>query len=91
MTAAVAALGSVAARDVGAALAQLTPEHRQVIKEIYFHGHSVAETAEILGLPSSTVQSRSYDAVRQLRRAIPCPACSPSGGCLRGSGGSSRN
>jgi DNA-directed RNA polymerase specialized sigma24 family protein len=84
-------LGAVAARDVRGALAQLAPEHRQVITEIYFRGHSVAETAEILGIPSGTVNFLSYYAVRQIRRAITCPACSPPGRCLGGSDGSFQN
>jgi DNA-directed RNA polymerase specialized sigma24 family protein len=86
-----ARLRAVAARDVRAALAQLDPEHRQVITEIYFHGHSVAETAEILGTAPSIVNSLSYYAVRQIRRAITCPACSPPGRCLGGSDGNSQN
>jgi hypothetical protein len=86
-----ARLRAVAAQDVRAAVAQLAPEHRQVITEMYFHGHSVAETAEILGIPPGTVNSLSYYAVNQIRRAITCPACSPPGGCLGGSDGSFQN
>jgi RNA polymerase sigma-70 factor, ECF subfamily len=58
---------AVDALDVQAALDQLSPEHRQVITEMYFRGHSVAETAEILGIPMGTVKSRSYYALRVLR------------------------
>jgi DNA-directed RNA polymerase specialized sigma24 family protein len=35
---------------------------------MYFGGHSVAETAEILGIPMGTVKSRSYYALRVLRQ-----------------------
>ena len=59
---------TVDALDVQAALDLLSPEHRQVITEMYFRGHSVAETAEILGIPLGTVKSRSYYALRTLRR-----------------------
>lgn len=59
---------TVDALDVQAALDLLSPEHRQVITEMYFHGHSVAETAEILGIPVGTVKSRSYYALRTLRQ-----------------------
>jgi RNA polymerase sigma-70 factor (ECF subfamily) len=59
---------AVDALDVRAALDRLSPEHRQVITEMYFRGHSVAETAEILGVPTGTVKSRSYYALRLLRQ-----------------------
>lgn len=59
---------TVDALDVQAALDLLSPEHRQVLTEMYFRGHSVAETAEILGIPMGTVKSRSYYALRTLRR-----------------------
>jgi Sigma-70, region 4 len=58
------------APDVRAALAQLTPEHRQVITEMYFRGHSVAEISQALGIPAGTVKSRTYYGLRQLRRAV---------------------
>ena len=67
----------VTALDVRAALAQLTCEHRMIITEIYFHGHSVAETADILGIPPGTVKSRSFYALRRLRRTISHPARLP--------------
>lgn len=61
---------TVDALDVRTALAALSPEHRLVIEEMYFNGHSVAETAEILGVPPGTVKSRSYYALRVLRRSV---------------------
>jgi RNA polymerase sigma-70 factor (ECF subfamily) len=70
---------AVTALDVRAALAHLTPEHRLVITEIYFHGYSVAETADKLGIPPGTVKSRSFYALRELRRTISHPARRPSG------------
>jgi RNA polymerase sigma-70 factor (ECF subfamily) len=59
---------TVDALDVQAALDLLSPGHRQVITEMYFRGHSAAETAEILGIPMGTVKSRSYYALRMLRQ-----------------------
>jgi RNA polymerase sigma-70 factor, ECF subfamily len=64
----------VTALDVRTALALLSAEHRQVITEMYFRGRSVAETAEILGVPVGTVKSRSYYGLRQLRLAIAGPS-----------------
>ena len=58
------------AMDVRAALAQLSPEHRQVIVAMYYLGRSVAEIAEQLGIPEGTVKSRTYYGLRQLRRLL---------------------
>ena len=59
---------TVDALDVRAALDRLSPEHREVITAIYFRGHSIVETAAILGIPEGTVKSRSYYALRLLRQ-----------------------
>jgi RNA polymerase sigma-70 factor (ECF subfamily) len=56
--------------DVRAALATLSAGHRQVIIEIYYNNHSVAETAHLLGIPAGTVKSRAHYATRQLRHAL---------------------
>jgi RNA polymerase sigma-70 factor, ECF subfamily len=61
---------AMTAMDVRAALAQLTPEHRQVVVEVYYLGRSVAEIAELLGIPEGTVKSRTYYALRQLKRLL---------------------
>jgi RNA polymerase sigma-70 factor (ECF subfamily) len=58
------------ASTVRQALATLRPEHRRVIVEVYYRGRSVAEAAEILGIPSGTVKSRTYHALRALRAAL---------------------
>jgi len=52
------------------ALQSLSPEHRAVIVETYYRGRSVAEAAEILGIPPGTVKSRSYYALRALKLAL---------------------
>ncbi|MDN3262787.1 sigma-70 family RNA polymerase sigma factor [Streptomyces sp. CSDS2] len=52
------------------ALDDLTPQQRQVLHYTYFQGHSVAETAEVLGIAQGTVKSRTYYAVRALKRAL---------------------
>ena len=48
-------------------LSQLAPHHREVVVEVYYRGRSVAEAAANLGIPSGTVKSRTYYALRQLR------------------------
>lgn len=49
------------------ALSRLSADHRTVLVELYYHGRTVEETAELLGIPEGTVKSRSYYAVRALR------------------------
>jgi RNA polymerase sigma-70 factor, ECF subfamily len=61
---------AMTAMDVRAALAELTPEHRQVVVEVYYLGRSVAEVAQLLGIPEGTVKSRTYYALRQLKRLL---------------------
>jgi RNA polymerase sigma-70 factor (ECF subfamily) len=61
---------AMTAMDVRAALAQLTPEHRKVITEIYYLGRSAAEVAKLLNIPEGTVKSRSYYGLRQLKRLL---------------------
>ncbi|GGX87185.1 sigma-70 family RNA polymerase sigma factor [Streptomyces minutiscleroticus] len=62
---------SAAALDVREAVRTLTPEHRDVLVEVYFRGASVAEAAASLGIPPGTVKSRAYYALRALRRVLP--------------------
>ena len=52
------------------ALAQLNEEYRSVVVELYFNGRSVAEAAQVLGIPAGTVKSRSHRALRSLRDLI---------------------
>lgn len=61
---------AMTAMDVRAALAQLTPEHRQVIVEMYYGGRSVAEIALLLGIPEGTVKSRTYYGLRHLKQLL---------------------
>jgi RNA polymerase sigma-70 factor (ECF subfamily) len=48
----------------------LSPEHRDVLVEIYYRGRTVAEAAESLGVAPGTVKSRSYYALRALRTVM---------------------
>ncbi|MEU6866823.1 sigma-70 family RNA polymerase sigma factor [Streptomyces sp. NPDC046876] len=52
------------------ALDQLTPEHRDVLKELYYRQLSVAEAADSLGIPAGTVKSRSHYALKALREVF---------------------
>jgi len=47
-------------------LARLSPEHGEVIDLVYFHGKSVKEVAEIVGIASATVKTRMFYARQKL-------------------------
>lgn len=49
------------------ALRRLSAEHRTVLVECYYRGHSVPEAAARLGVPAGTVKSRTHYALRALR------------------------
>jgi RNA polymerase sigma-70 factor, ECF subfamily len=55
---------------VADALSALTPEHRAVVVDAYWLGHSVAEIAERRGIPAGTVKSRLHYALRALRLVL---------------------
>ena len=55
---------------VVAALDRLAQEHRDVLRECYFRGSSVAQAAHALEIAPGTVKSRTYYALRALRLAI---------------------
>jgi RNA polymerase sigma-70 factor, ECF subfamily len=57
-------------RLVAAALGRLTQEHRDVLRECYFRGSSVAQAAHALEIAPDMVKSRAYYALRALQLAI---------------------
>ncbi|GHI86108.1 hypothetical protein Sxan_34720 [Streptomyces xanthophaeus] len=65
-----AVAGSVTAIDVRRAVGSLGPEHREVLLQVYFRDRSVAEAAAELGIPAGTVKSRTYYALRALRKDL---------------------
>ena len=56
---------------VCAGLAELSPDHRQVVELTYFCGFSYQEIAEVAGCPVNTVKTRMYHARRRLKLLIP--------------------
>ncbi len=52
------------------ALGGLSDNHRRVLIELFYHRKSIAEAAATLGVPSGTVKSRSYYALRALRDVL---------------------
>jgi RNA polymerase sigma-70 factor, ECF subfamily len=67
----------VTALTVRAAIAQLSPQHREVIVGMYFGGQSAAELAHTLRIPLGTVKSRAYYGLRQLRRQLTAHPAAP--------------
>jgi RNA polymerase sigma-70 factor (ECF subfamily) len=55
---------------IGDALAQLSAEHRAVIRRSYYQGWTTAQIAEDLQIPEGTVKSRLHYAVRALKLAL---------------------
>ncbi len=55
---------------IAAALGRLTQDHRDVLRECYFRGSSIAQAAHALEIPPDIVKSRAYYALRALRLAI---------------------
>src|SRR5258707_2323294 len=52
------------------ALTLLSPEHREIIDLVYYHEKSIAECAEIIGIPAATVKTRMYYARKKLAELI---------------------
>jgi len=55
---------------VRAALDGLSGDHRVVLEELYLHGRTLAGAAQVLGVPTGTVKSRSFYALRALRQVM---------------------
>jgi RNA polymerase sigma-70 factor (ECF subfamily) len=47
-------------------LEKLSPDHRAIIDLVYYHDKSVAEAAEIVGIPENTVKTRMFHARKNL-------------------------
>ncbi|MFI2351820.1 sigma-70 family RNA polymerase sigma factor [Streptomyces sp. NPDC019443] len=52
------------------ALGEVTDQHREIIKLMYYLECSVAQVSAHLGIPPGTVKSRSYYALRALRKVL---------------------
>jgi RNA polymerase sigma-70 factor (ECF subfamily) len=61
---------ALTAIEVQHALTRLSPAHRDVLEQIYLNGCTAREAAARLGIPEGTVFSRSYYALRILRREL---------------------
>jgi RNA polymerase sigma-70 factor (ECF subfamily) len=52
------------------ALTHLSREHRDIIDLVYYHERSIAECAEIVGIPAATVKTRMFYARRKLAELV---------------------
>jgi len=52
------------------ALSRLSSEHRKIIDLVYYHEKSIAECAEILGIPAATVKTRMFYARKKLAEVL---------------------
>ena len=55
---------------VANALNSISPQHRDVIVELFYRRRSVAEVAELLDIPEGTVRSRCFYGLRALRKEL---------------------
>jgi RNA polymerase sigma-70 factor, ECF subfamily len=53
-----------------ACLAELSPEHREVMDLVYYHEKSVREVAQIIGIPEPTVKTRMFYARKKLAELV---------------------
>jgi RNA polymerase sigma-70 factor (ECF subfamily) len=51
-------------------LGRLSTEHGEVVDLVYYHGKSVKETAQVLGVPEATVKTRMFYARRKLAELV---------------------
>jgi RNA polymerase sigma-70 factor, ECF subfamily len=51
-------------------LARLSPEHSEVIDLVYYHGKSVKEVADIVGVAEATVKTRMFYARKKLAERV---------------------
>jgi RNA polymerase sigma-70 factor (ECF subfamily) len=53
-----------------ACLAQLSPEHREIIDLVYYHEKTIVEIAEIIHVPRNTVKTRMFYARKKLAELL---------------------
>jgi RNA polymerase sigma-70 factor, ECF subfamily len=52
------------------ALARLSPQHREILDLAYYHGRSVKQVAEIVGINEATVKTRMFYARKKLGELV---------------------
>jgi RNA polymerase sigma-70 factor (ECF subfamily) len=70
--------GEVETRDqIARGFERLSPDQRTVVVLHHYLGFSLAESAEVLGIPLGTMQSRLFRALRRMRAALDADDKSP--------------
>jgi len=64
------ALARARREELAAAMARLTPAHREVLVLTFVHGLSYPEMARLVGVPEGTIKSRLSNAKRALRALL---------------------
>jgi len=47
-------------------LTQLSPTHREIVDLVYYHGRTIEEVVEIIGVPANTVKTRMFYARKRI-------------------------
>src|SRR5687768_7350314 len=55
---------------IRACIGELSPEHRTILDLVYYQEQSVAEVAEVLGIPENTVKTRMFYARKKLSELL---------------------
>jgi RNA polymerase sigma-70 factor (ECF subfamily) len=55
---------------IKACIAELSPDHRTILDLVYYQDQSVAEVAEVLGIPEATVKTRMFYARKKLSELL---------------------
>ena len=56
-------------------LKQLSWAHREVIDLVYYHGRTIEDAAEIVGVPANTVKTRMFHARKRLAQLLAAAGC----------------
>jgi RNA polymerase sigma-70 factor (ECF subfamily) len=51
-------------------LRQLSPAHREIIDLVYYHGRSIEEVSQIVGVPQNTVKTRMFHARKRIAKLM---------------------
>jgi len=51
-------------------LTQLSPAHREIVDLVYYHGKTIDEVVEIIGVPVNTVKTRMFYARKRIGELI---------------------
>jgi RNA polymerase sigma-70 factor (ECF subfamily) len=60
---------ALATGTIRRAIDRLSVSQRKLLVELYVHGKTIKQTAEMLGVPDGTIKSRAHYAVQALREA----------------------